>query len=141
MKSEVPYPFDINNIYCITGRFTPPLFHPNVYPSGTVCLSIIDADKGWRPSITVKQVRVLFLILSLCSLFPVFFPFRVFLFCFFFRWFLSCLLTFFSLVFIFDCLYHLDPFISFARFCLEFKICWTIRMPVTLPMEKRMISS
>lgn len=38
------------------GRFTPPLFHPNVYPSGTVCLSIIDADKAWRPSITVKQV-------------------------------------------------------------------------------------
>lgn len=38
------------------GRFSPPLFHPNVYPSGTVCLSIIDADKAWRPSITVKQV-------------------------------------------------------------------------------------
>ncbi|PXF48528.1 SUMO-conjugating enzyme ubc9 [Gracilariopsis chorda] len=37
-------------------RFTPPLFHPNVYPSGTVCLSIIDADKAWRPSITVKQI-------------------------------------------------------------------------------------
>ncbi len=39
------------------GRFTPPLFHPNVYPSGTVCLSILDVEKGWRPSITVKQVR------------------------------------------------------------------------------------
>lgn len=25
----------------ITGKFTPPLFHPNVYPSGTVCLSIL----------------------------------------------------------------------------------------------------
>ncbi|CDF39952.1 Ubiquitin carrier protein [Chondrus crispus] len=37
-------------------RFDPPLFHPNVYPSGTVCLSIIDADKAWRPSITVKQI-------------------------------------------------------------------------------------
>lgn len=37
-------------------RFSPPLFHPNVYPSGTVCLSIIDADKAWRPSITVKQI-------------------------------------------------------------------------------------
>lgn len=37
-------------------RFTPPLFHPNVYPSGTVCLSILDADKGWRPSITIKQI-------------------------------------------------------------------------------------
>mmetsp|Transcript_3668 Transcript_3668/g.7023 ORF Transcript_3668/g.7023 Transcript_3668/m.7023 type:complete len:160 (+) Transcript_3668:156-635(+) len=37
-------------------RFSPPLFHPNVYPSGTVCLSILDADKGWRPSITIKQI-------------------------------------------------------------------------------------
>lgn len=23
------------------GKFTPPLFHPNVFPSGTVCLSIL----------------------------------------------------------------------------------------------------
>ncbi len=23
---------------------------------GTVCLSILDGDKGWRPSITVKQI-------------------------------------------------------------------------------------
>jgi len=41
------------------GKFTPPLFHPNVYPSGTVCLSILDEDGGWRPAITIKQVRVL----------------------------------------------------------------------------------
>lgn len=27
-----------------------------MYPSGTVCLSIIDADKAWKPSITVKQI-------------------------------------------------------------------------------------
>lgn len=39
------------------GKFDPPLFHPNVYPSGTVCLSLLDADKDWRPSITIKQVR------------------------------------------------------------------------------------
>jgi len=39
-------------------RFTPPLFHPNVYPSGTVCLSILDPDKGWRSAITVRQVLV-----------------------------------------------------------------------------------
>ena len=25
-------------------KFTPPLFHPNVFPSGTVCLSILDHD-------------------------------------------------------------------------------------------------
>jgi ubiquitin-protein ligase len=26
-------------------KFEPPLFHPNVYPSGTVCLSILEEDK------------------------------------------------------------------------------------------------
>lgn len=38
------------------GKFTPPLFHPNVYPSGTVCLSILNEDEAWRPAITIKQV-------------------------------------------------------------------------------------
>lgn len=38
------------------GKFEPPLFHPNVYPSGTVCLSILEEDKDWRPAITIKQV-------------------------------------------------------------------------------------
>lgn len=38
------------------GKFTPPLFHPNVYPSGTVCLSILNEDEGWKPAITLKQV-------------------------------------------------------------------------------------
>ena len=33
-----------------------PLFHPNVYPSGKICLSLLDADKGWKPALTVKQV-------------------------------------------------------------------------------------
>ena len=37
-------------------KFVPPLFHPNVYPSGTVCLSILDEEKDWRPAITVKQI-------------------------------------------------------------------------------------
>ena len=37
-------------------RFNPPLFHPNVYPSGKVCLSILAEDKGWSPSITIKQI-------------------------------------------------------------------------------------
>eukprot|EP01036_Dinobryon_divergens_P029346 gene29346-38425_t len=37
-------------------KFVPPLYHPNVYPSGTICLSILDEDKGWRPAITVKQL-------------------------------------------------------------------------------------
>ncbi|ORY98455.1 SUMO-conjugating enzyme ubc9 [Syncephalastrum racemosum] len=37
-------------------KFTPPLFHPNVYPSGTVCLSILNEDEGWKPAITLKQI-------------------------------------------------------------------------------------
>jgi len=36
--------------------FEPPLFHPNVYPSGTVCLSLLDEDKDWCPNITIKQI-------------------------------------------------------------------------------------
>nr|XP_033819919.1 SUMO-conjugating enzyme UBC9 isoform X3 [Geotrypetes seraphini] len=38
-------------------KFEPPLFHPNVYPSGTVCLSILEEDKDWRPAITIKQPK------------------------------------------------------------------------------------
>lgn len=41
------------------GKFEPPIFHPNVYPSGTVCLSILEEDKDWRPAITIKQVWLL----------------------------------------------------------------------------------
>eukprot|EP00999_Lentomonas_sp_LEN2_P000728 NODE_1725_length_756_cov_14.195548_g1676_i0.p1 GENE.NODE_1725_length_756_cov_14.195548_g1676_i0~~NODE_1725_length_756_cov_14.195548_g1676_i0.p1 ORF type:complete len:165 (-),score=20.46 NODE_1725_length_756_cov_14.195548_g1676_i0:187-681(-) len=37
-------------------RFSPVLFHPNVYPSGTVCLSILNEEKDWRPAITLKQI-------------------------------------------------------------------------------------
>ncbi|ORY33441.1 ubiquitin-conjugating enzyme/RWD-like protein [Naematelia encephala] len=37
-------------------KFDPPLFHPNVYPSGTICLSILDEEKQWKPSITIKQI-------------------------------------------------------------------------------------
>ena len=39
-------------------KFTPVLFHPNVYPSGTICLSILSEDKGWKPSITIKQLLI-----------------------------------------------------------------------------------
>ena len=34
-------------------KFNPPLFHPNVYPSGTVCLSILNEDEDWKPSLSV----------------------------------------------------------------------------------------
>ena len=37
-------------------RFPAGFFHPNVYPSGTVCLSILNEDEGWRPSLTVRNV-------------------------------------------------------------------------------------
>ena len=39
-------------------KFTPVIFHPNIYPSGTVCLSILQEDKGWKPSITIKQLLI-----------------------------------------------------------------------------------
>lgn len=45
------------NVKCFAaGKFEPPLFHPNVYPSGTVCLSLLDEEKDWRPAVTIKQV-------------------------------------------------------------------------------------
>mmetsp|Transcript_2780 Transcript_2780/g.9810 ORF Transcript_2780/g.9810 Transcript_2780/m.9810 type:complete len:160 (-) Transcript_2780:96-575(-) len=38
-------------------QFPAGFFHPNIYPSGTVCLSILNDDYGtWRPGITVKQI-------------------------------------------------------------------------------------
>lgn len=37
-------------------KFTPVLFHPNIYPSGTVCLSILNEDEDWKPSVTIKQI-------------------------------------------------------------------------------------
>ena len=40
----------------VTGKFVPPLFHPNVYPSGTVCLSILNEEEAWKPAITIKQI-------------------------------------------------------------------------------------
>ena len=33
-------------------------FHPNIYPSGTVCLSILNEEEDWKPSITVKQILI-----------------------------------------------------------------------------------
>ena len=38
-----------------------PLFHPNVYPSGKICLNIINPDpaqSAWRPAITIKQILI-----------------------------------------------------------------------------------
>lgn len=37
-------------------KFPEGFYHPNVYPSGTVCLSILNEEENWSPSITVKQI-------------------------------------------------------------------------------------
>ena len=34
-------------------KFTPVLFHPNIYPSGTVCLSILNEDEDWKAALTI----------------------------------------------------------------------------------------
>ncbi|KAL7564592.1 hypothetical protein ACA910_017935 [Epithemia clementina (nom. ined.)] len=39
-------------------QFIPPLFHPNIFKSGHVCLSILKEDKGWRPSISLKDLLI-----------------------------------------------------------------------------------
>ena len=39
-------------------NFKPVIFHPNVYPGGKVCLSIIDDTKGWSPVVTIKQILI-----------------------------------------------------------------------------------
>lgn len=46
--------FEIQSV----GKFDPPLFHPNVYPSGTICLSILNEEEGWRPAISIKQILI-----------------------------------------------------------------------------------
>jgi ubiquitin-conjugating enzyme E2 I len=37
-------------------QFRPVIFHPNIYPSGTVCLSILNEDEDWRPTLTIPQI-------------------------------------------------------------------------------------
>jgi ubiquitin-conjugating enzyme E2 I len=37
-------------------RFPAGFYHPNVYPSGTICLSILNEAQDWRPAITLKQI-------------------------------------------------------------------------------------
>ncbi|KAI3784960.1 hypothetical protein L1987_44068 [Smallanthus sonchifolius] len=39
-------------------KFPQGFFHPNVYSSGMVCLSILNASSDWRLAITVKQILV-----------------------------------------------------------------------------------
>ncbi|KAI9143709.1 ubiquitin-conjugating enzyme/RWD-like protein [Paraphysoderma sedebokerense] len=37
-------------------RFNPPIFHPNVYGDGKVCLSILNEWDSWKPSTNMKQI-------------------------------------------------------------------------------------
>ncbi len=37
----------------------PPLFpHPNVFDNGNVCLSLLNPEKSWKPSISVKEILI-----------------------------------------------------------------------------------
>jgi Ubiquitin-conjugating enzyme len=37
-------------------RFNPPLFHPNIWPEGDICLSILNVEKSWRPTISMIDI-------------------------------------------------------------------------------------
>jgi ubiquitin-conjugating enzyme E2 I len=37
-------------------RLVPPIYHPNVFSSGAICLSILNAD--WRPSVTLNDIMI-----------------------------------------------------------------------------------
>lgn len=39
-------------------KFPAGFYHPNIYPSGTVCLSILNESQDWRPAITLKQIVI-----------------------------------------------------------------------------------
>jgi hypothetical protein len=45
---------------CISGP-PPPIttgfFHPNIYPSGTVCLSILNEEEAWKPGWLIKKYK------------------------------------------------------------------------------------
>lgn len=38
----------------VLGIFNPPLPHPNIFPRGETCLSLLNTD--WKPAVTMKQV-------------------------------------------------------------------------------------
>ena len=37
-------------------QFDRGFYHPNIYPSGTVCHSILDADQAWSPDLKLADV-------------------------------------------------------------------------------------
>ncbi|ORX59185.1 SUMO conjugating enzyme Hus5 [Piromyces finnis] len=38
--------------------FNPPVFHPNIYLSGDVCLSILNEYEDWKPSISIRDILI-----------------------------------------------------------------------------------
>ena len=52
-KLQIKFPEDYPS-KAPTCIFTPVIFHPNVYPSGQICLSILTSQ--WKPGITISQV-------------------------------------------------------------------------------------
>lgn len=50
---EFPDTYPMNPPKC---QFDPAIFHPNIFSSGAVCLSILSAEKDWKPSLTVVQI-------------------------------------------------------------------------------------
>ncbi|KAH8378689.1 hypothetical protein KR009_000736, partial [Drosophila setifemur] len=53
MRMHFPEDYPMSPPKC---RFHPPLFHPNVDPSGTVCLSTLQKGKDWRPNVTIREL-------------------------------------------------------------------------------------
>jgi ubiquitin-conjugating enzyme E2 I len=58
-RMVVSHAFTHRNIYyMLQCSFDKGFYHPNIYPSGTVCLSILNEDEQWRPSITLRQILI-----------------------------------------------------------------------------------
>ena len=53
LNIEFPKDYPLKPPRCF---FKPVIPHPNIYPSGTVCLSILNEEEDWKPSITLKQI-------------------------------------------------------------------------------------
>uniref|UniRef100_A0A060T6R5 SUMO-conjugating enzyme UBC9 n=1 Tax=Blastobotrys adeninivorans TaxID=409370 RepID=A0A060T6R5_BLAAD len=37
-------------------RFPKGFYHPNIYPSGTVCLSILNEEEDWKPALSLRDI-------------------------------------------------------------------------------------
>ena len=53
IRLEFPIDYPVLPPRCV---FEKKLFHPNIYPSGAVCLSIINEDEDWRTTLKVRDI-------------------------------------------------------------------------------------